>query len=178
MCQELLEIPIAEDKHESRIATLRALANRHQRIIAFADSVENVFCYAGLMQFLTNTLVICFLGFLIVTSHDSNEVLMKAISYYVVVNVEAFVLCYTGEYLSSKIYRETLFLSKSISQSAYASLWYELRPTESRILKLLILRSQKQPALTAGKFVDLSLESFASILKASASYMSVLRAMY
>lgn len=129
MCQELLEIPAAEDKHESCIAALRALVNKHQRIIAFADSVENVFCYASLMQFLSNTLVICFLGLLIVTvskirylrsfrtafcnlpelvdsksqSLDSNAVLIKAIPYYIIVNIEAFILCYTGEYLSSKV---------------------------------------------------------------------------
>lgn len=129
MCQELLEIPVVENKHESRIATLRALVNKHQRIIAFADSVESVFCYVALMQFLLNTLVICFLGFLIVTvskirylcffrtlfcnlperpdsksqSFDSKEVLMKAIPYYVVVNIEAFILCFTGEYLSLKV---------------------------------------------------------------------------
>lgn len=63
----MLKLPPDEDKHELRIATLRTLVNKHQRIIAFADSVENVFCYMALMQFLSNTLVICFLGFLIVT---------------------------------------------------------------------------------------------------------------
>ncbi|XP_032669934.1 odorant receptor 4-like [Odontomachus brunneus] len=168
ICQELLEISVTED--ESRIAALRTLVNKHQRIIAFVDSVENVFCYMSLMQFFSNTLVICFLGFLIMTSLDSNLVLVKITPYYIVVNVEAFILCFTGEYLTSK--------SKHISQFAYASLWYELKPTESKILMLLILRSQKQLTITAGKFVELSLESFTQILKASASYMSVLRVMY
>lgn len=129
MCQKLLEISVAEDKNDLRTATLKALVNRHQRIIAFVDNVENVFCYVALMQLLANTLVICFLGFLIVTvstirylrfcraafcnlserpdsksqSLDSNEVLVKTIPYYVVVNIEAFILCFTGEYLSSKV---------------------------------------------------------------------------
>ncbi|XP_019699287.1 odorant receptor 82a-like [Harpegnathos saltator] len=170
MCQRLLEILVAEDEYESHIATLRALVIKHQRIIIFADNIENVFCYAALLQFLSNTLVICFLGFWIVTSLDSNGVLMTAISYYVIVIMEAFILCYSGEYLSSK--------SRSLTESAYASLWYELKPAQSRMLMLLILRSQKQLTVTAGKFVDLSLESFTSIIKASASYVSVLHAMY
>ncbi|XP_011148065.1 odorant receptor 85b isoform X2 [Harpegnathos saltator] len=168
MCQGLLEMLVAKDK--PHIATLRDLVIKHQRIIKFADNIENVFCYTALLQFLSNTLVICFLGLLIVTSLDSNEVLIKAIPYYVVVNIEAFILCFTGEYLSSK--------SRSITQSAYASLWYKLKPAESRILMLLIVKSQKLLTMTAGKFVDLSLESFTSILKASASYVSVLHAMY
>ncbi|XP_071644304.1 odorant receptor 10-like [Temnothorax longispinosus] len=171
MCHELLEIPVAEDRRDSRIVALRSVVNRHQRIIALADNIEDVFCYMALMQFLSNTFVICFLGFVIVTSLNSPDiVMMKILPYYAVVNLEAFILCYSGEYLSSK--------SKTINRAAYNSFWYELKPTESKILFLLILRSQKELAITAGKFIDLSLEGFTSILKASASYVSVLHAMY
>lgn len=67
MCHELLEIPVTDDKRDSRIAALRGVVNRHQRIIAFVDSIENVCCYMALMQFLSNTFVICFLGLIIVT---------------------------------------------------------------------------------------------------------------
>ncbi|XP_019699286.2 odorant receptor 4 isoform X2 [Harpegnathos saltator] len=155
MCQGLLEMLVSEDKNESHIATLRDLVIKHQRIITFADNIENVFCYAALLQFLSNTLVICFLGFLIVTSLDSNEVLMKTIPYYLIVNIEAFILCCTGEYLKSK--------SRFITRSAYTSLWYELKPAQSRILMLLILKSQRQLTVTAGKFVDLSLETFTNV---------------
>lgn len=66
MCHELLEIPVAEDKYVSRMVALRSIVNRHQRIIAFADNVEDLFCYMALMQFLSNMFVICFLGFVIV----------------------------------------------------------------------------------------------------------------
>ncbi|XP_020289060.1 odorant receptor 4-like [Pseudomyrmex gracilis] len=174
MCYELMEIPAVADKRDlSRIVALRAVVNRHQRIIAFADSVEDVFCYMALVQFFSNTAVICFLGFVIVTllgTDEGNVVLVKVIPYYAVVNLEAFVICFTGEYLNSK--------SKSITQAAYDSLWYELEPTESRLLLLLLVKSQRQLSITIGKFMDLSLESFTGILKTSASYMSVLHAMY
>ena len=63
----MLEIPVAENKYDSHIILLRSIVSRHQRIIAFADSIEDVFCYMALMQFLLNTFVICFLGFVIVT---------------------------------------------------------------------------------------------------------------
>ncbi|XP_043681049.1 uncharacterized protein LOC122635189 isoform X2 [Vespula pensylvanica] len=69
-------------------------------------------------------------------------------------------------------------LGKAIGEAAYTCTWYELRPNESRYFLLLILRSQKRLTITIGKFMDLSLECFASILKASASYVSVLYAMY
>ncbi|KAL0111047.1 hypothetical protein PUN28_012799 [Cardiocondyla obscurior] len=173
VCHELLEISVADDKHDSHMVALRSVVIRHQRIVAFAENIENVFCYMALMQFLSNTFVICFLGFVIVNSlnsPDADAVMMKIIPYYAVVNLEAFILCFSGEYLSSK--------SKCINQAAYNSFWYKLKPTESKIIFLLIMRSQKELTMTAGKFVDLSLESFTSILKASASYVSVLHAMY
>jgi len=137
MCHELLEIPVA-DKRDIRIAALKTIVNRHQRIIAFADNIENVCCYMSLMQFFSNTFVICFLGLIIVTvsnpiryfrttfcnlfegfvsklqsldSMDENAVLVKVISYYVIVNVEAFILCFTGEYLSSKVRKRWCNLS-------------------------------------------------------------------
>ncbi|KAL6254524.1 hypothetical protein P5V15_014577 [Pogonomyrmex californicus] len=173
ICHELLEIPVAEDKCDMRIVALRSIVNRHQRIIAFADSIENVFCYMALMQFFSNMFVICFLGFIIVTSLNSPDVdllLMRIMPYYIVMNLEAFVLCYSGEYLNSK--------SKSINEAAYNSFWYELKSTESKIIFFLIMKSQRELTMTIGKFMNLSLEGFTSILQASASYVSVLHAMY
>ncbi|XP_011707010.1 PREDICTED: uncharacterized protein LOC105462179, partial [Wasmannia auropunctata] len=60
----------------------------------------------ALMQFLSNTFVICFLGFIIVTvlgSPGTDILMVKIIPYYMVVNLEAFILCFSGEYLSSKV---------------------------------------------------------------------------
>ncbi|KAI4495922.1 hypothetical protein M0802_008137 [Mischocyttarus mexicanus] len=112
-------------------------------------------------------------GLIVALSFDSDQglvILAKTLPYYTVVNLEAFVLCFAGEYLTSK--------GKAIGEAAYTSTWYELKPNESRYFLLLILRSQKRLTITVGKFMDLSLEGFASILKASASYVSVLYAMY
>ncbi|KAL2731699.1 odorant receptor 63a-like isoform X2 [Vespula maculifrons] len=112
-------------------------------------------------------------GLIVTLSFDSDQgtvILAKTLPYYTVVNLEAFVLCFAGEYLTSK--------GKAIGEAAYTCTWYELRPNESRYFLLLILRSQKRLTITIGKFMDLSLECFASILKASASYVSVLYAMY
>lgn len=78
MCHELLEIPATADKSNSRIVALRAVINRHQRIIAFAGSIEDVFCYMALVQFFSNTVVICFLGFVIVTVSNPALVYLRS----------------------------------------------------------------------------------------------------
>ncbi|XP_039310436.1 odorant receptor 67c isoform X3 [Solenopsis invicta] len=96
--------------------------------------------------------------------------LIQSIIPYIAVTLEAFVFCFAGEYLSTK--------SKSISDAAYDTIWYDLSISECRILLLIIIRSQKRLTITAGKVMDLTLEGFTTVMKASASYMSVLHAMY
>ncbi|KAM0736512.1 Odorant receptor 2a [Formica fusca] len=118
------------------------------------------------------------IGYMIVTSISTIQVsdtidgsaLMKAIVFYMAAMVEAFIFCFCGEYLSAK--------SKMISDAAYKSIWYDLKPNDSKLILLIMLRSQRRLTITAGKIMDLSLEGFTNIMKASISYVSVLHAMY
>ncbi|XP_067206915.1 odorant receptor 4-like [Linepithema humile] len=68
--------------------------------------------------------------------------------------------------------------NESIADAAYDSLWYDMPSNYGKIITFIIMRSQSQLKITAGKFMDLSLEAFANILKASASYISVFNAIY
>ncbi|XP_011862409.1 PREDICTED: odorant receptor 82a-like isoform X1 [Vollenhovia emeryi] len=148
------------------------LIQRHRRIITLSDDIENLFSSISLMQLLWNTLTICFTGFMIMLALSSKKgiiILAKAFILYFVKTVEVFVFCYAGEFLSAK--------SKSISDAVYESLWYNMVPADSRILLFIMMRSQKRLTITAGKLFDLTLEGFMSVMKASASYMSVLHAM-
>ncbi|CAL1674365.1 unnamed protein product [Lasius platythorax] len=152
---------------------MKTLIVRHQKIILFSKNIETLFSNIALIQFVSNTLIICCLGFIIMISigvPGGSAVLVKSVLFYVLINLEAFILCFVGEHLNTK--------SKMIGDAAYESLWYELNPNQNRDILLMILRSQKHLTLTVGKVVDLSLKQFASIVKASASYVSVLHAMY
>ncbi|XP_003707222.3 odorant receptor 4-like [Megachile rotundata] len=166
MCQT-----ITEDRLKNK-EQLKFFINRHQDIILLTERIEKLFTYAALSQLLSNTLNTCCLGFLIVIAFNIDNglpILIKSILFYVVVWLDAYLYCFAGEYLSTK--------SKLICETAYKCLWYDLHPNESQLLVLPILRSQKGLKLTFGKFSSLSLESFMSMMKASASYMSVLLAM-
>ncbi|XP_014480031.1 PREDICTED: odorant receptor 4-like [Dinoponera quadriceps] len=161
-----------EDKQESIVITLGQIVRKHQKIIQFSKSIENLYTLIAFMQFGSNMIMICSLGFLIVTaigSPNAEEQIVSSLFFYTITNLEAFIFCFAGEYLSNK--------SKLISIAAYNIAWYDLVPSDGRILLFIILRSQKQLTLTAGKMMDLSLESFADIMKASGSYLSVLLAM-
>ncbi|XP_012219875.1 odorant receptor 10-like [Linepithema humile] len=171
--QEWLTNIFSKDSiHGMTGTTIKNLIGKHQKIILFAEDVENLYCYIALMQFIAITLIICSIGFVIVSSLDSPDastMLVKTLMFYIVMNLEAFTFCFAGEYLSSK--------SQNIANAAYGSLWYNVHVNKSQIIIFLILRSQKRLTITIGKVADLSLERFASIMKASASYISVLLAM-
>ncbi|XP_076283005.1 odorant receptor 13a-like [Lasioglossum baleicum] len=161
---------------KGRILLKRAityLLEKHQKSITFIKHINSLFSFIALMQILCNTINICCIGFLMVISFDSDQnvrMVIKILFFYLCIASEAFIFCFSGEYLSTK--------STSINVAAYNSLWYLLEPADSRVMVLLMLRSQKQSTITAGKIVDLSLQRFTGIMKASASYISILYAMY
>lgn len=53
-----------EKKHES--ITTDKIIQKHQKIINFSKNIENLYTYIALLQFASNTIMIC-LGFLIVS---------------------------------------------------------------------------------------------------------------
>ncbi|EZA57539.1 ObirOr5-V10 [Ooceraea biroi] len=160
-----------ESMHGMTGITMKNLIGKHQKIILFTENIENLYCYIALMQFVSNTLIICSIGFVIVMSMhspDMSTMLVKTLLFYIVMNLEAFIFCFAGDYLSTK--------SQHIADAAYRSLWYNMTVNESRTISFLIIRSQKRLTITIGKIMDLSLERFTSVIKASASYISVLMA--
>ncbi|XP_014480076.1 PREDICTED: odorant receptor 4-like [Dinoponera quadriceps] len=168
----LKEFASQEGEKKSSVAKTNEIVEKHRRIINLSENVENLYTHIALMQFASNTIMICSLAFLIVSAigtPDAVEQIMRSLLFYAITNLEAFVFCFAGEYLRNK--------SKEIGAAAYNCAWYNLKPEHSRLLMLVILRSQKQLALTVGKMTDLSLEYFASIMNASGSYLSVMLAM-
>ncbi|GAB1863028.1 Odorant receptor [Camponotus japonicus] len=178
LCDSLRKICPEKNNRKLAVSITKKLIGKHQKIIIFSNKIEKIFCYIALIQFMSSTLVTCCLGYMIVTSISGIQVsdtidgsaLMKAIVFYMAVTVEAFIFCFCGEYLSAK--------SKMIGDAAYKSIWYDLKPNDSKLILLIMLRSQRRITITVGKVMDLSLEGFTSIVKASVSYVSVLHAMY
>ncbi|KAF3054614.1 Odorant receptor 101 [Nylanderia fulva] len=172
VCRGLFELFSGKREYKSWKNATGAVIRKHQDLIAFSDNIEKLFSYIALLQFLTNTLVICCIAFAILTSIASDQgyaLLLKSFFFYIAITLEAFIFCFAGEYLSNK--------SKLIANTAYEAFWYDAKPNESRVLLIIMLRSQKRLTLTIGKFNDLSLQVFGDTLKASASYVSVLLTM-
>ncbi|KAL6429656.1 hypothetical protein ACFW04_007523 [Cataglyphis niger] len=67
--QKLREIARKNIERGITESIMKTLIVRHQRIISFSRNIESLFSSIALIQFVSNTLVICCLGFLIVTTH-------------------------------------------------------------------------------------------------------------
>ncbi|XP_076375647.1 odorant receptor 10-like isoform X4 [Megalopta genalis] len=166
LCNRLSDSSLI-DKEE-----IRCLIIRQQEITMFVKKLEQLFTYIALAQLLSNTILSCCTGYLIVSSVGLENVVpvfLKCIMFYNVMCLDAFTYCFVGEFLEIK--------SNMIAETAYGIPWYDLDPNVSRQVVLLILRAHNGLPLTFGKFSKLSLESFTAMMKASASYMSVLLAM-
>ncbi|XP_011148030.2 odorant receptor 22c-like [Harpegnathos saltator] len=148
------------------------LIEKHNKVIGFSENLDKLFSFMALMQIFWNTLVICSLGLLVITAvhNEAGVGLVRTLLAYGAIMMEIFIFCFAGEYLSIK--------SKLLADAAYDSLWYNMSSSEGKNILFIIMRSQKQLTITAGGITNLSLEAFASIMKASASYVSVLNATY
>ncbi|XP_071644125.1 odorant receptor 22c-like isoform X1 [Temnothorax longispinosus] len=173
ICQEFRNISVNAFPYRSSAFILGMLIEKHNKVYAFSENIETLFSFIALMQVIWNTLVICCLGFIIIISvHNETDVFVfvKATLAYFAVIIEAFIICFAGEYLSLK--------SKSIADAAYESLWYNMPPNQCKIISFMIMRSQRRLSITAGKMMDMSFEALTNIMKTSVSYVSVLHAMY
>ncbi|XP_024879262.1 odorant receptor 13a-like isoform X1 [Temnothorax curvispinosus] len=172
ICQEFRNISRTTLLYRSSLSSFGILVKRHNRIISFSENIEELFSFIALMQVVWNTLVICCLGFIIILSiHNETGVfaLMKTMIAYLAITMEAFIICFAGEYLS--------FKGKSIARATYETPWYDMPSKQNKIIIFILMKSQKRLAITAGKMMDMSFETFTSIMKASVSYVSVLYAM-
>lgn len=67
MQQEVVEIRPKDEEYDLPVTIVRSLITKHHKIIAFSESIESLFSPIALMQFFSNTMIICCIGFLIVT---------------------------------------------------------------------------------------------------------------
>ncbi|XP_032669909.1 odorant receptor 4-like [Odontomachus brunneus] len=169
---QMPQIPLGANVQQKDTIVVREIIRKHQSVIIFSQNIEALYTYIALILVVLNTLITCGLGFVLVTSVGSpnfSKMVKKNLMFYCVINIETFVFCYAGEFLSAKW--------KEIGEAAYNSPWYQSK-FHGRAILFMMMRSQTQLTITMGKFMDLSLERFSSIVKASASYVSVLLAMY
>ncbi|KAG5319437.1 OR13A protein, partial [Pseudoatta argentina] len=159
----------ANSTHEGRLGDI---VEHHIRILSFIDRTEKLLNEICLVDVVGCTLNICFLGFNMMTEWEHRETLgtMTFCSLLVSFTFNIFILCYIGELLAEQCIQ--------ISMKSYMINWYRIPNKGALCLTLIMAMSNATIKLTAGKFMDLSLASFCSIVKASVAYLNLLRTFY
>lgn len=137
-----------------RTCTYQILKNLHKKFLTF---IINVSSYISGFQLI-----------LTLTAHNT-FVAMKHLLFIVVLLVQLFIYCFAGQTLECQ--------SQGLAYAIYETSWYNFNVSVIKDFPLMILRAANPHRLTAEKFLAMNFDSFKKILKASASYLSVLRVM-
>ncbi|XP_071626349.1 odorant receptor 22c-like [Temnothorax longispinosus] len=151
---------------------LGVLLKRHHRLIYLAHHLQKAFSFVILSQLLMSVILLCVEGFqliLLILSMHNTYAAMKHLLFIAVLLIQLFLYCFAGQTLE--------FQSQRLASAIYNSSWYSFDVSVIKSLPLMILRAAHPHQLSAGKFLAINFRSFKEILKASASYLSVLRIM-
>ncbi|XP_051156417.1 uncharacterized protein LOC127278655 isoform X2 [Leptopilina boulardi] len=153
--------------------TIEDIVHSHNSQIRLVLILNQLFSKLCLYQLMTSGFVICFSGFQLIVSLNSEDSDYRGTvlySGYLVVNLFQILLyCWPSNELMEK--------SFGVGHAAYQSLWTNLRHNSSKAVILMILRAQNPLIISAGGMYDMTLQNFTRIVKASMSFLSLLRAM-
>ncbi|KAG5331932.1 OR4 protein, partial [Acromyrmex charruanus] len=148
---------------------LRLITKHHVRVLRFTTDVEKILREICLLELVAATLIICLLEYYCMTEWANSDA-VAILTYFMLLISLTFnilIFCYIGELLVEEFGK--------IGSAAYEVNWYDLPGHKAVDLVMIITMSYYPPKLTAGKFCDLSLNTFSTVLKTSVVYLNLLR---
>nr|XP_003700925.1 PREDICTED: odorant receptor 4-like [Megachile rotundata] len=145
------------------------VVENHLRALSFISYIEDMMTEICFLELFKCTFNICMLGYYVLTQWANRD--YQSMTIYAVIlcsmAFNIFIVCYIGEKLSEQC--------KKVGDSVYMTNWYYLPDKHILDLLLIISRSSTVIRMTAGKFVTMSLYTFASVVKTAFAYLNVLR---
>ncbi|XP_043596776.1 odorant receptor 4-like [Bombus pyrosoma] len=155
---------------ESKDRDLFAVIVRdHVEILRFSKNIEDALYQICLTEIVECTINMCMLEYYSLVEWANSD-LIATLTYMTLLTsftFNIFIFCYIGELLSEQC--------SEIGTVSYEIDWYNLPAKEAYNLILLISISQYPPKLTAGKIIELSLNTFSSVAKTSLVYLNLLQ---
>nr|WNA12526.1 olfactory receptor [Microplitis mediator] len=144
------------------------IIQRHQHLIFLSNCLEIVYNKIILMQMGACLTSLSFAGVGLLMSINENDIIiaMRSVNTINFVILGSYIYAYPADNLSSK--------GDVMLNAIYCSYWYKIPIVHKNII-FMMMRLFITPYLTAGKFFNLTNESFMGILKTAFSYLSVLR---
>ncbi|XP_019882995.2 odorant receptor 13a-like [Camponotus floridanus] len=149
----------------------KQLILRHDHLIRMARKLAEIVSFVLVVQLFISSMLICIVGFQFIVALTTSDFSMMSKSFMVLSAFLAQLTVYSivGDYLKTQM--------EEVAQSVYQCAWYNLPVKLTRNIAFIMMWNQFPIKLQAGNFIVVDLESYMSILKTSASYLSVLHVM-
>ncbi|XP_066245772.1 odorant receptor 94a-like [Euwallacea similis] len=115
-------------------------------------------------------MVICNIGFQLVIVKIFSYSFLHMIIYLTAMLCQLGLYCWYGN--------EIIFESYGIGNACYESDWTNCGPQAKRMLFIIMEGSKRPLRMRAGKFSDLSLASFTSVLRSAYSFFALIQRLY
>ncbi|KAJ3656608.1 hypothetical protein Zmor_015673 [Zophobas morio] len=166
--QHLGEQPEAKTSNKKSIyEQIMHCVSHHNIIIEFVEKVEKVYSCVAFTQFSASVLVICICCFKLSRISPFSMSFVWMVTFLCTMLSEIFLYSFFG----TTLYEE----NQTLIQAVYMGKWYEYDLKSRRALIILMERSRRPMNVTAGKILDLSLETFTTILRRAYSLLAVLK---
>ncbi|CAG9854735.1 unnamed protein product [Phyllotreta striolata] len=142
-------------------------AKVYDSIYSYVQELEEIYSGGVFSQFLVGSMVLSICLYNISKTQSLDLELIYALSFLLPMTYSLYLYCNQG----TLVIEESLTIGDAIIKSP----WYNYDMKSKRLLMILIERSKKPINFSAGKIVELSLETFVLIVKRSYSLLAVLR---
>ncbi|XP_011702820.1 PREDICTED: odorant receptor 13a-like [Wasmannia auropunctata] len=145
------------------------LIERHKYLIKLARELAEMISSVLLIELFIISLLLCLMGFQLILQLNENNIglVTRNVMAQSAFLTQLTLYCFIGNYLKSEM--------EEIGISIYQSTWYSFPAKLKRHIVFVIMRSDTPVVLQAGNFIVVNLATYMNILKASLSYLSVLR---
>ncbi|XP_025156080.1 uncharacterized protein LOC109504182 [Harpegnathos saltator] len=142
---------------------------RHTEAIQFIDIMESLFTLPLFLHLGCVISIISVVGFQVIRNAKDVAVLTRHGIYFCGAVINAFFENWQGQ--------KIIDYSEKVYEYAYNVQWYDMPNATKKLLILIMLRSIKPSQITAGKVIVMSYLNFNAVMRASSSYLMLLRSM-
>ncbi|THK32905.1 putative odorant receptor 71a [Diachasma alloeum] len=159
------------DSLEKNRKHLNALIARHQDLMTRAETLEDVYNQIILMQMLMSVLLISVGGFSFLISLNGGDVIGAAKNICVMqfMLAQSYIYTFPADDLKEQ--------AEGLLRALYSSQWCDMPANIMKDIVFMMMRINVPPYYTAGKFFYMTRQSYMTVVKTAASYLSVLRIM-
>ncbi|XP_046973139.1 odorant receptor 4-like [Vanessa cardui] len=145
-----------------------SIVKRHRALIRLSNDVEDMYTFTLLVNFINSSIIICFCLFCCAIIEKWSEFNYKIFCLTSILQI--WMLCWYGQQL--------LDTSTGVAEALYNCGWYVASKGIKKSVLIMMQRSQREVYVTTYGFSIVSLDSYATILKTSWSYFTLLINMY